>query len=312
MLPAAPRLFVSYSHDSQAHKDWVLALATRLLANGVDFVFDQWDLTLGSDLARFMEAGLIAADRVLAVCTAAYVGKANAGRGGVGYEKVILTAQLMRDVTADRIIPIIRDNALAVPVPTFLDGRVYIDFRDDASYEATYAELIHDVHGRKVSPRPRMGPNPFVESTPAPQSPRLSHRPERYISPGLQGRVTFDYSNNNGHFVIGAGGMAFETRWTGASRTSIYALSDGQGIRSVALAAGVRSAREIDDAGAYDPTSHHRSPHLGETVVWQNTAGYYAATTVESVKSRSHGDPVDEVTFSYVIQPDRSGSFRPA
>ena len=39
-----PRVFASYSHDSQSHKDWVLMLATRRVANGVDVILDQWDV----------------------------------------------------------------------------------------------------------------------------------------------------------------------------------------------------------------------------------------------------------------------------
>jgi hypothetical protein len=131
MATTAPKVFFSYSHDSEPHKDWVLALATRLVANGVDVILDQWDLSLGSDLPRFMEQGLSSAERVLSVCTEPYVQKANAGRGGVGYEKMILIAQLMQDVTSERIIPVVRANTLTPPVPTFLSSRVYIDFRDD-------------------------------------------------------------------------------------------------------------------------------------------------------------------------------------
>jgi hypothetical protein len=105
MSSAPPRVFFSYSHDSEVHKDWMLTLATRLVATGVDVVLDQWDLTLGSDLPRFMETGLTTADRVVAICTEPYVDKANGGKGGVGYEKMILTAQLMQNVATDRIIP---------------------------------------------------------------------------------------------------------------------------------------------------------------------------------------------------------------
>ena len=108
MATSPPKLFVSYSHDTEQHKDWVLTLATRLMANGVDVILDQWDLTLGADLPRFMEQGLSEAKRVLAICTDAYVQKANAGRGGVGYEKMILTAQLMQEISSDRIIPVVR------------------------------------------------------------------------------------------------------------------------------------------------------------------------------------------------------------
>src|SRR5450830_730146 len=69
MADNAPKVFVSYSHDSQEHKDWVLKLSTRLVANGVDIILDQWDLPLGGDLPRFMALGLTGADRVLAICT---------------------------------------------------------------------------------------------------------------------------------------------------------------------------------------------------------------------------------------------------
>ena len=70
VMPKAPRLFISYSHDDQAHKDWVLNLATRLVNNGVDVILDQWNMALGGDLPRFMETGLVDADRVLAICSA--------------------------------------------------------------------------------------------------------------------------------------------------------------------------------------------------------------------------------------------------
>jgi hypothetical protein len=135
MTTPPPKVFVSYSHDSDLHKDWVLKLATRLVANGVDVLLDQWDLTLGSDLPRFIESGLTTSDRVLAICTSQYVEKANAGLGGVGYEKMILTDQLMRNINSDRIIPAIRGNSLAPPVPTFLRSKMRIDFRNDLAYE---------------------------------------------------------------------------------------------------------------------------------------------------------------------------------
>lgn len=93
---STPKAFISYSHDTQEHKKWVLDLATRLRNNGVDAILDQWDLKPGDDLPRFMEQGLISADRVLMICTDKYVEKANSGAGGVGYEKMIVTADLLR------------------------------------------------------------------------------------------------------------------------------------------------------------------------------------------------------------------------
>ncbi len=92
-MPEAPRVFVSYSHDSEVHKDWVLKLATDLRRNGVDASLDRWDVSPGGDISGFMERGLRGADRVVVVCSEKYVKKANAGEGGVGYEKMIVTAE---------------------------------------------------------------------------------------------------------------------------------------------------------------------------------------------------------------------------
>ena len=39
---AAPRIFMSYSHDNPTHCDRVLALADRLRADGIDAVIDQY------------------------------------------------------------------------------------------------------------------------------------------------------------------------------------------------------------------------------------------------------------------------------
>lgn len=308
LLMPAPKIFVSYSHDTDQHKDWVLALATRLVANGVDIILDQWDLTLGSDLPRFMEQGLSAAHRVLAVCTEPYVNKANAGRGGVGYEKMILTAQLMQDVTSDRIIPVIRSNSLAIPVPIFLSSRLYIDFRDDLAFESKYAELIRDIHGQEVKPRPPLGKNPF-DSEVISTLPMISFGPERYISPTLEGVTTFDYSNNNGRYVFGAGDMAFETAWSRAGSGSIHAYTDPPSIRSVAIAVGATEINEIKDAAQYDPSSRVRTPHVGEVLVWQNTAGYFLATKVLSVKVRVPGATPDEIIVQYKIARTKSTSF---
>jgi len=255
-----------------------------------------------------MEQGLTVAQRVLAICTEPYVIKANAGRGGVGYEKMIVTAQLMQDITSDRIIPLIRSNALTVPVPTFLSSRVYIDFRDDLAFEAKYAELIRDIHGQAVKPRPPLGTNPFTSAVAA-TSPVFSAGPERYVSPAISGSVTFDYSNNDGRFTFGAGDMAFETAWSRAGDSSIHAYTDPPSIRSVALAVGASVIANIQDATQYDASSRVRTPHVGEILVWQNAAGYFLATKVLSVQVRGPGNALDQVSLKYKIAPTKATSF---
>jgi hypothetical protein len=98
----APRAFISYSHDSPAHKAWTLKLATDLRAKGVDVVLDQWDLTPGQDISLFMQKGISEADRVLMICSANYVEKAETGIGGVGSERLIARVRYVASSAARR------------------------------------------------------------------------------------------------------------------------------------------------------------------------------------------------------------------
>lgn len=84
MKEIVPRVFISYSHDSQEHKIWVADIARKLIENGIDVILDQWDLRLGDDVPKFMEKAVREAQRVLMVCTEPFVYKANEGKGGVG------------------------------------------------------------------------------------------------------------------------------------------------------------------------------------------------------------------------------------
>lgn len=165
---AIPRAFISYSHDSQEHKKWALDLATRLRNSGVDAVLDQWELGPGSDLTHFMETNLAQADRVLMVCTEPYVRKANAGIGGVGYEKMIITADLLKNIDSNKVIPLIRQSGTH-DVPTFLKTKIYLDFSRADDFEFSFDELVRSIHGAPLFVKPPIADNPFipVEDTPA-------------------------------------------------------------------------------------------------------------------------------------------------
>lgn len=117
-----PTVFVSYSHDSELHKDWVLQLATRLRSNGVDILLDRWNLKLGQDLPSFMERGLSSPNRVICICSETYVEKANNGKGGVGYEKQIITAELLADLNTSWIVPVVVNNSQTKKNTNILGG----------------------------------------------------------------------------------------------------------------------------------------------------------------------------------------------
>ena len=158
-----PKVFISYSHDSPEHRRWVSELGAKLRHNGIDATLDQWDLGPGDDITRFMERGIIDSDRVLVVCTDQYVRKANAGEGGTGYERMIVTGQLVQDLGTNKFIPVIRQASGQEKTPTFLGTRVYIDFRNDNQLESEFDKLIHELHRVPVIQKPPLGKNPFAQ-----------------------------------------------------------------------------------------------------------------------------------------------------
>lgn len=156
-----PKAFLSYSHDSLEHKKWVLDLATRLRNNGIESIIDQWALGPGDDLPHFMEQNLAKADRVLMVCTENYVKKANSGAGGVGYEKMIVTADLLKRIDSNKVVPLIRQSGTHA-VPTFLQSKLYLDFSRDDQIELAFDDLVRAIHGKPLYVAPPVSNNPFV------------------------------------------------------------------------------------------------------------------------------------------------------
>ena len=100
-----PRVFISYSHDSEEHKDWVLQLAVDLSDAGVHVIFDQWDVRLGQDLAAFMHNGITTATRVLMICTARYIERVQMGQGGAAYERLLVNAEIAKGLTQASLCP---------------------------------------------------------------------------------------------------------------------------------------------------------------------------------------------------------------
>ena len=60
-----------------------------------------------------------------------------------------------------KFIPVIRNNASARKVPIFLGARMYVDFSEDAQYDAKLEELARAIHGAPAVVLPPLGENPF-------------------------------------------------------------------------------------------------------------------------------------------------------
>ena len=158
-----PKVFISYSHDSEEHKKWVLKLATELRNHGIDIIFDQWDLKYGSDIRLFMEQGLNNSSMILCICSEKYTEKFNQGEGGSGYEGMIMTQSLLQNCDQDYIIPLQRNN-FSNKMPLALTSKLYLDFSKDDEYQLKYNELLKRIYGVDEQEKPPLGKNPLEKN----------------------------------------------------------------------------------------------------------------------------------------------------
>lgn len=289
------RVFISYSHDNEQHEAWVLKLATDLRTHGVDVIFDQFDLRLGKDLRFFMENGLSSAALVVCICSEAYVQKVDRGIGGAGYEGMIMTQSLLKNVDMDYIIPVIRNNRSSRRIPLALGSKYYIDFSEDGLYFEKYKQLLAHIYGEDEKLKPRLGKNPFSSELGVAIDRKTKLEDILYQSPALDGHVKFRYDNHNHVYTLGTGEYAFNTRWSGCSNDAIYAYG------RIGVKDGCTEYPDYENIIDFDFSSSTRTIRKGQVFVIENEYSHFAAIKLGSVKSSSHGCPYDEMEFDYHI-----------
>jgi len=117
----------------------------------------------------------------------------------------------------------------------------------------------------------------------------------------LVGRVTFNYTNNNGRYSIGHDQFLFEIQWSKASGDSIHLYSDPVSISGIAEVPQLRSYEDIGEPSTYDMSSRVRTIQEGEHAILKNIFNNYAVLKVIDIKDRTRSDRIDELTFDFWI-----------
>jgi hypothetical protein len=164
VLPKIPRVFVSYSWDTDDHKTWVRYLAENLRVAGIDARLDQWYVKPGESFTHFMEDEVRSADHVLIVCTQSYAEKSNSRRGGVGYEQQIISGELVTGSPRSKFIPIVRHGEIDTgpngAIPIHFLGIHAIDFRADQAFRSAFDELLRVLFSSPKYVPPPLGDPP--------------------------------------------------------------------------------------------------------------------------------------------------------
>jgi hypothetical protein len=159
-----PRVFISYSWESEEHKQWVRSLAERLTKNGVNVRLDQWHIVPGQSLTQFMEAEVHACEFVLVICTKDYCRKALARAGGVGYEQQIITGNIVAGKPREHFIPVVRDGEFAPGAECSIPGQflgIYaVDMRDGVDTDQAIEVLLRAIFREPALVPPAIGARP--------------------------------------------------------------------------------------------------------------------------------------------------------
>ncbi|WP_292994095.1 SEFIR domain-containing protein [Nitrosomonas sp.] len=145
------KVFISYSHDSDEHREWVLGLSERLRQDGIVTILDRY-VENGSPpkgWPLWMLDSLDEAPHVLCVCTETYYRRFRGfevpGKGkGVDWEGTMITQALYnaRSVSSKFIAVLCKsDDEPYIPEP--LRPRAHYVLSSEGNYQALYDALLN-------------------------------------------------------------------------------------------------------------------------------------------------------------------------
>lgn len=135
-----PIVFISYSWDSDEHKEWVKNFALGLRERGIFVLLDQF-YEEGGDLVNFMISGIRNADRVLVIGTPTYKEKAEKTSSGVRQEDQIINIDLYYQSDSTKYIPCLRHGSFESSFTQFIGVRKGFDFSNDNNFSSEINRL---------------------------------------------------------------------------------------------------------------------------------------------------------------------------
>jgi tetratricopeptide (TPR) repeat protein len=173
----APKVFISYSHDSPEHRDAILTLSDRLRREGIDCTIDQYEQSPEEGWPRWCEKQVEQANFVLVACTETYLRRFRGGEvpgQGLGgtWEGHIITQELYNAQGKNtKFIPVTFRPEDAAFIPLLLQSATVYQLYD--AYDLLYRRLT----GQPSSPPPPVGSvRPMPARQPLPPQPSLERK----------------------------------------------------------------------------------------------------------------------------------------
>jgi tetratricopeptide (TPR) repeat protein len=155
----SPRVFISYSHDSEEHMDQVLLLANRLRTEGIDCTIDQYEQSPAKGWHRWMMDEIEEADFVLMIFTMKYTRhfwskEEDATAMGLAWEGAIISQDFYSQQGKNsKYIPVLFSSENTDAIPKMLRNTSRYDLRNSNGYEQLYRRLTN----RPENTEPELG-----------------------------------------------------------------------------------------------------------------------------------------------------------
>ena len=153
----APRVFISYTHDSLEHIDRVWDLSERLRADGVDCCIDQQEESPPEGWPRWCRNQVQEAQFVLVACTETYQrryeGKEEPDKGlGGQWEGFVITEELYEAAAKNaKFVPVILSSDDGPFIPVELRATTRYDLGRPDGYD-TLLRRVTNQPARKATP----------------------------------------------------------------------------------------------------------------------------------------------------------------
>ena len=142
-----PRVFISYSQDSDPFCKEVLNFSNRLCSEGLETILDQYVDSPPEGWPTWMEHNVYQADYILDIASEEYynkaMGKVAVGTGkGVKWESMLLRQMLHDDTVNKKIIPIVFNDSDKQFILMPLNGSTHYNINKEKEYAALYRYLF--------------------------------------------------------------------------------------------------------------------------------------------------------------------------
>lgn len=139
-----PKVFISYTHDSEEHLALILKIANKLRSEGIDVVLDQYEQSPPQGWPKWMDQNINNADFVLMVCTENYynrvMDKEKEGTGlGIKWEGRLIYQHIYNSGSrSNKFIPVLikKEDSKFIPAP--IQGATHYIITEDKDYNKLY------------------------------------------------------------------------------------------------------------------------------------------------------------------------------